>query len=187
MIRVQTGTTSLHISKSLVPLGSSSQANLSYEQLIGDRRLMSAVRLDSEDMRLDDLAATLDARTRTRLAVAPHLAPRKISMRIVGRPLSAVMAALCSVVGASWRRIGDGYELYQTQDQIDREASLKRASAAREAAFVRSQVAVLRSTLANALMKDGESRAPLADFLAGCDSTAVEAGLASAVESYAGK
>jgi hypothetical protein len=157
-------------------------SELTQAQLQADERLGATLSLSAEDMRLDDASTVLGGGTGLRIQVSAALAPRKASMRVVGRPAFAVMAALSHVFCASWRRVDRGYEFFQTDEQIDLESRQKRASAAREAAFVESQLDLLRSDLSAELLRTDGERNPLADFIAGCEPAAVRAGFASALE-----
>ena len=155
---------------------------LSAAGLETDARLQRGIDISKEDGRLDVLVAELAAQSRVHLAVVAGLSARKISCRFERRPLVKFMWYLTRVVDVSWRRSGDGYLLFQTDEQIAGENRLKRISEAREAGFIQAQRQALKNEITAAMLKPDAQRSPMATFLSGCDSDSIEFGLSSAIE-----
>jgi len=126
--------------------------------------------------------ADISAQAQVPLTATPALSARKISCRLAHRATVKFMWYLTRVIDVSWRRSAAGYQLYQTDAQIAKERPLKRVSEAREAAFVNLQRETLRKEIGSAMLAPERSRNPMATFLSGCDSGAIEFGPSSAIE-----
>lgn len=150
--------------------------------LESDARLQRRIDISKVDGRLDDLVAELAAQSKVHLSVVTGLSARKISCRFEHRPLVKFMWYLTHIVDVSWRRSGDGYQLFQTEEQIARENRLKRISEAREAGFIEGQRQALKNEITAAMLAPEASRGPMATFLSGCDAASIEFGLSSALE-----
>jgi hypothetical protein len=155
---------------------------LTLEVLQHDPVLNHIVALHLNEARLDDVFKALTDQRNLKLTVTSDLAPRRITARCKYAPIASIMIALSRVMGVSWRRSGDGYNLFQTTEQMRAEARKKRESEAREQRFVEAQGNILRAQVQSALSQKGMDRDVFADFLAGCDHDTINRGIASALE-----
>lgn len=132
--------------------------------------------------RLDSVLKTISQKTGIRLNVTANLAPRRLTARINNKSAASLLLEIERVLNVSCRKVAQGYELYQTEEQQRSEMRLKRLSVEREEDFLRQQADRLRSQIASALFATGNRRDVFADFLAHCDQSAIDSGIASALE-----
>ena len=173
------------------PIGRGGQTTLSVEAyttvltlevLRHDPDLNRVVALRFDEARLDDVFKVLADQHNLKLTVISDLAPRRITARCKYAPVASFMIALSRVLGVSWRKSGDRYNLFQTAEQIKSEAWKRRASEAKEQRYVEAQGNTLRTQVQGALSQKGLNRDIFADFLMGYDANTIDKGIASALE-----
>lgn len=155
---------------------------LSVEELRRESQLSSALTCDYQETRLDDALEALTRQTGVKLTVISELTSRKFNCCCTTKPLSSLLISLSRVLNVSWRKVGNGYELFQTREQLQTENREKRRSEQREQDFLKTQDDLLHRQIVGAMFQNGIHHNDFADFLSGCSSETIDKSIPSALE-----